>query len=623
MARKPLPRPLWPALVGFALAASLFGGAGRAADPLPYRVAFAPSGDDALDAAARDSATLIALRENAPVGPFALIGRARSDRARLLTALHSFGYYQGGVEIRVDGRALDDPGLAGALDAAPADPPAQVEITLTRGPLFHLRRLDLPSDAPPAARAALGLAPGDPARAADVLAAQARIQAALLADGRALARAGEPEAVEDDAAEAIDVSFPVASAPRVDLGTIRFTGMTRLDPAYLRRRLDLHAGERFDPAALERARRDLAAVPALGAVRIFPAESLDAEGRLPVRVDVAERKPHAVSFSGAYATDEGGTIGSTWTHRDLFGGAEQLTLGLAATELGGDAVREPGYDATAALTLPDWRQRGQSLVFNLEAVRQSLDAYDRTAAIAGVALARRVLPELTLSVGPQFEQARFTQEGVRRDYSLMQTRLAASWDSSDDPFDPARGVRAALNLTPSHALADGAAADSSFVIAQGQARTYLDLGAAMGGAARRSVLALRGLVGLVEGAGLFDLPPDQRFYAGGSGTVRGFRFQSLGRQFADGTPYGGNAIDVATVEFRQRIVGAWGAAAFVDAGQISTAGVPFRGPVRVGAGLGARYFTSIGPIRADIAAPLTPQRKGDAVEFYVGIGQAF
>jgi translocation and assembly module TamA len=64
-------------------------------------------------------------------------------------------------------------------------------------------------------------------------------------------------------------------------------------------------------------------------------------------------------------------------------------------------------------------------------------------------------------------------------------------------------------------------------------------------------------------------------------------------------------------------------AAFVDAGQIASGGVPFTGELRVGAGVGVRYHTGIGPIRADVAVPLVRQRKTDAVQFYIGIGQAF
>jgi translocation and assembly module TamA len=155
-------------------------------------------------------------------------------------------------------------------------------------------------------------------------------------------------------------------------------------------------------------------------------------------------------------------------------------------------------------------------------------------------------------------------------------------------------------------------------VAQLSGSTYFDLS---GGG--RSVIALRGLVGKAFGASEFSLPPDQRFYAGGSGTVRGFRYQSVGPQFPDGKPTGGTAVSAGSVEFRQRIFDHYGVAAFVDAGQVTANGSPFSGTWRVGAGVGARYYTSIGPIRLDVAIPLNREPHGDAFELYIGIGQAF
>jgi translocation and assembly module TamA len=130
-------------------------------------------------------------------------------------------------------------------------------------------------------------------------------------------------------------------------------------------------------------------------------------------------------------------------------------------------------------------------------------------------------------------------------------------------------------------------------------------------------------VGSVYGGGVLVIPPDQRFYAGGGGTIRGFRYQSVGPKFPDGKPVGGNGIDVASVEFRQRFGESWGAVAFVDAGQVGSTGSPFSGTASVGAGVGVRYYTSIGPIRADAAVPLTSGPKQDSFELYIGIGQAF
>ncbi|HTB46156.1 MAG TPA: BamA/TamA family outer membrane protein, partial [Acetobacteraceae bacterium] len=60
-----------------------------------------------------------------------------------------------------------------------------------------------------------------------------------------------------------------------------------------------------------------------------------------------------------------------------------------------------------------------------------------------------------------------------------------------------------------------------------------------------------------------------------------------------------------------------------DAGQVSSNGVPFSSHWQTGAGVGARYYTPIGPIRLDVAVPLDRQHGDDAFELYIGIGQAF
>ena len=131
------------------------------------------------------------------------------------------------------------------------------------------------------------------------------------------------------------------------------------------------------------------------------------------------------------------------------------------------------------------------------------------------------------------------------------------------------------------------------------------------------------MVGKVSGTGVFGLPPDQRFYAGGSATVRGYRYQTLGPQFADRRPTGGTAVSAGSIEFRQRIYSSFGIVGFVDLGQVSSTGAPFTSNWHAGAGVGARYYTSIGPIRLDVAVPLNKLPGGDSLELYVGIGQAF
>ena len=88
-------------------------------------------------------------------------------------------------------------------------------------------------------------------------------------------------------------------------------------------------------------------------------------------------------------------------------------------------------------------------------------------------------------------------------------------------------------------------------------------------------------------------------------------------------PTGGTSLAAGTVEFRQRFGESFGAAVFVDAGQVTSTSTPFSGTLRAGAGVGARYYTAIGPIRLDVAVPLNRERGDDAFELYIGLGQAF
>ena len=588
---------------------------GLAADPQPYAVDLPATGEPGLDAALRASSVLISLREKAPVGPFALITRAREDRGRLAAALDSFGYYGSKISVDIAGRSIDDVGLPTALDTATAEVP--VKIHIDKGPLFRLRRVGLTGQPDPVAEQALKLKPGDPAVATDVLAAQGRMLEALREDGHALAKVDTPVAVLVPPATGLDVSYGVQPGPRVDLGPITIEGLDRVHESYVRRRLLLHAGERFDPRKIDKAREDLAAAGVFSAVTVDAPDHVDPAGQLPLTVRLVERKRHVLGATAAYSTDLGASAGVTWSHRNLFGNAERLDLGAAVTQLGGSASRRPGYDVTATLTQPDIFVRDLDLIYRLEGIKESLDAYDRTAILGGVSVRRRFSAEFSLTAGLQAQQSKVTQEGVTRDYTLLQLPVTAAYDTTgaDGLLDATHGIKATGAITPSVSLQ---APSAQFVILQASGSTYFDFGSN-----GRSILALRATLASVQGATTFELPPDQRLYAGGSATVRGYKYQSVGPKFADNRPIGGVSLGAATVEFRQRFLSSFGAAVFLDAGEASATSAPFSGNLRMGAGAGIRYYTPFGPIRADIAVPLTKERGDDGFQIYVGIGQAF
>jgi translocation and assembly module TamA len=610
---------------GLALGAAVF-----AADPLPYSVTITPTGHAPLDQALADASLLAGLRERAPVGPFALLTRAESDAARFDRVLRSFGYYDGLIDTLIAGRSSNDPALLEILEDLPPTPAVSVTVTIDPGPLYRLGlvRLDLmqfEGSAPANVRSAFALTPGEPARAATVLAAGQAVLDALQEDGFALAQVPPPDALVDHNTRTMDVVYTAEPGPHVTIGAISIIGLTGLREDAVRRRLGLTPGEPFSPSRLEAARRALLSSGVLAWARLTPGTVPDVNGRLPLTLEVAERPSRVVRFAGSFSSDEGATLSTSWTHRNLFGGGEQLTLRGDVGQLAGNRPDDMSWLVNAALRIPDIWLRDLDLRLDLGAVREDLDAYDRDAVTAGIALERRISARLSASAGLAYERARISQDAPPQDYQLFSLPLNLSYDSTDNPLDPLRGLRIGAKLIPTQVLEGDA---DGFLLGRLAGAGYVDLASLIAVIAEetgagRSVLAGRLVLGSILGADADEVPPDWRFYAGGGGSVRGYPFQSIGPRTPSGKPAGGDGLLEAGLELRQRFGVRWGGAAFVDAGSVSENALPGSGELAVGVGLGVRYFTPVGPLRVDIATPLDPSSGDSPVQLYIGIGQAF
>jgi translocation and assembly module TamA len=522
---------------------------------------------------------------------------------------------------------------------------ARVKITFSLGNLYHVRRIDIDGDVPKEAQAALGLQTGAPAVAADVLAAGDRLQTALADQGYAFAKVDPPIAHEDAGARVLDVSFHVATGARVKIGPIRIRGLRKVKEEYVRRRLLVHSGEDYGATKIERARKDLLATGVFSSVSVQLGTEAQSQGGVPVTFRVRERLQHAAGVNAAYSSDLGGSAGFNWTNRDISGKADQLTLSATAINLGGGtATTGIGYDVNGKYLIPDWKVRDQSLLTSIGALKQSLEAYDQIAFTTSVIVNRKLSNIWNVSAGISAEAERIDQECVTRDYTLFGLPLSAVYNTTglDSPLeDPTQGVRASANITPTLSIRSsqsldpgcpasalpavaGSQSNAGFLITQVTVAYYLDLSLLhLSSTPKRSILAMRALGGMAAGASEFSLPPDQRFYAGGSGTIRGYRYQSVGPQFPDGNPKGGTAIAAGSVEYRQRFGANLGMAVFVDGGQVSDTLNVLAGTLRFGGGAGVRYYTPIGPIRVDLAAPLGRKAGDDSFEVYIGLGQAF
>jgi translocation and assembly module TamA len=586
---------------------------------IPYRVEITPDDDRALVSAIEAVSQLIRLAETAPTDGYGLLARARADLPRLTEALRAEGFWGGAARIEIAGEDVNQRGAA-PPEADPAKP-LPVSLILTPGPRYRIGQILLraePADQDALleqAAAELRIAEGDPARPADILAAEEALLRELRRAGHPLASVVAREAVVDHDTKTMDITWRIAPGPLADFARPSVAGTTRTNPAMLERlaarRLE---GEPYSPERLERARRALMGLGVFGFVRAEEGQALDPSGRLPVHFQVQERPRHAVGGRLGFETNYGLTASTFWEDRNIFGGAERLRLEGEVARIGETGIEDATYRAFATLRTPEFLGRDLQSTSQIGAVRERLRAYDRDAALASFVLEHRLSDTMAVAAGPNYEEGRIGRDGDMEDFRLFGLTGIFRYDNTTNPLDPRQGQRFTFSATPFYSAMDA----NSFTRVLTIGTSYFDI---LGNG--DSVLALRAAIGSAPGADRDEITLDKRFYAGGGGSVRGYTYQSIGPRDAANRPLGGASLVEGSVEWRQRISRSWGMAAFLDAGSVGEEAKPDFSRLRAGTGLGIRYLTAIGPLRFDVGVPLDRQKDDPSFAIYIGFGQAF
>lgn len=544
-----------------------------------------------------------------PSNRFEARRRARGAMEAAEALLRSEGYYQPVLEDIVEG------------DDAPV-----AIINVTPGPRFLLAEPTVRWVAPePEGETAqaivsdIGLKPGDPGRAVDVIAAEGRIVAGLTRNGYADARAEPRRVVVDHAAFTVQPTYNIASGRLVRLDGIRLETRGPTNPGWVAGLAPWSEGDVYDPedvAELERRLLETGVYDGVG-VALAPADQTTASGNRPIVVTLTDRPRRILEAGATFSTAEGSGVDVRWTWHNRFKRADTLVWEARLA----DVDSRLGVD----LSLPHWRQPGQTLKLSAALVNENTDAYDRAAAVLAADLQQRIGKTSWISYGIGLDVGHYNENrfdpvtqlpiNFNRDLAILTGRGGFYLDRSNDPLDPTTGWRLTASAQPTLV---GGEESVIFLRAESQATAYLPL---QNNA--KTVLAGRVRLGSILGGEELTVPSDRLFYSGGGGSVRGYEYQGVGPRLPDNTPRGGLSLFETSVEIRRDVWRNFQAVAFVDAGAIGFQETPNFNNLRYGAGVGVRYKLPFGPIRADIAFPLD-RREGDAdFQIYVSIGQAF
>jgi translocation and assembly module TamA len=614
--------------------------AAESVDAIVYDIEFQGVDDDDLLRALRDASLLYRLRDDPPPDAESVLRRAEADLSRITEALWGSGYYDGSVSILVDGIPIsgaEPVGVAQRLERYRRRAQVPIRIAVAPGVRFTIGEVAVvdagtgapfsPNVLPPRI---VRLEEGDPARTSDLLAAQARIVDHFRSRGHPFAEVRARDPVVDHRTKTLRITFEVAPGPVAGIGPVAVRGTETVDPAVVRSFIYTDPGDPYSPQALTDIRRSVSRIEALGSVRVREAEALDRFGNLPLTVEVTERPPRLFGFGLRYSTSDGPGARVYWAHRNLFGGAERLRLEADVFYLDRDrpidpitGKRDEGWDwsdlggrFTASFLKPALWGTRNDLLIDAFAARDATEGYTSRAAGGTAAIRHRFSDSFSVQGGFEFERGQTSDVLGQIDYTLVGLPISLTYDSTDNLLDPTEGFRITGSVVP---YPEVLGSDPGLFLVRGAASTYYSFDEA-----NRFILAGRIGFGSISGADLDEIPANRRFFAGGGGSVRGYEYRTLGPRGPFDEPIGGRSLLEGSIEARIKVTDVIGVVPFVDAGTAFESSIPdFDETIRVAAGVGLRYYTGIGPIRADVAFPLNRRRGDDTWALYISLGQAF
>src|SRR5437763_13503161 len=196
-----------------------------------------------------------------------------------------------------------------------------------------------------------------------------------------------------------NVLYPV---PLMRFGPASVTGLERLDPGYVERRIQWRAGEPYDNRKVDETRKLLIESGLFSTVKITPVHDPARPDQARMEIETTERAHRTIGAGLAYNTSEGAGARVFWENRNLFGGAEYLRLALD--------VGQQKNGVSANFRRPDWLATDQDLVASAELGDDTPIAYHSRYGRLSSGIERRFRPDLTLGAAMSIEKANVVQE---------------------------------------------------------------------------------------------------------------------------------------------------------------------------------------------------------------------
>jgi outer membrane protein insertion porin family len=464
------------------------------------------------------------------------------------------------------------------------------------------------------------LRPGDTFSREKLAASTKAISDRLGNEGYAFANANAIPSV-DKAKRAVAFSIVIDPGRRVYVRRIDVAGNSKTRDEVVRREMRQLEGAYYDASKIQLSRRRIDRTGYFGEVNV---ETLPVEGN-PDQVDVLytvkEKPTGAVLLGVGFSTVEKIALSASVTQSNIFGSGKYLSATINAgtvNQVYSLSYMDPYYTI-------DGVSRGFDIYRRVtDASNLAVGPYKTDSAGGGIKFGYPISEQSSVDFGANiesvdleiFSNSPLSYINFVRDFGTQYRYLSGTAGVTRDTRDSLITTTAGSLMRGSFEIAGG---DLQYFRVAYQHHWYYP-------ASRTFTLHLGGEVGYAGGYGGDPLPFFKNYFAGGPGTVRGYRPFSLGPLDELGNATGGNRKLVGTAEFLFPMPGAeqdrsLRLAAFLDGGQIYADKIEL-GEVRFASGIALFWSSPMGPLRLSWAHALNAQ-DGDRkqqLQFTFGTG---
>lgn len=418
-------------------------------------------------------------------------------------------------------------------------------------------------------------------------------------------------AVVNHPRQSVEIAFVIDAFSEAYIKSVSFEGLQKTKSDYARKLVPIEDKQCYKNSTIAAAKTNLQRSGLFAATSFTAPSNTGNDKQVPVVFKVTERKIRSIKAGVNYATDFGIGINSGWEHRNLFGRGEGLKVNVAANK------KERLLNSE--FTKPFFQRDDQTLKISMALESKKLKAFDSKEGALFAGVERKASDIVTYGAGSKYSYS-IIRDVIRstRDFSLISAPLFVARDNRDNILDPHNGHLIKLET---EAFFSTVKKKPNFVKNKLSGSSYIDFK----DISFDPVLAFKASVGSILGSSNSVIPAIERFYVGGGSSIRGYAHQLVGAIDRNKRPLGGASFVETSLECRIKIKKDIGVVVFLDAGNVYTNAEPnFKTKLAKGAGIGVRYYTNFGPLRADIAFPLD-RRKGvdKPFQLYFNIGQSF